>query len=127
MELASRSSRLLGQLVDGVIALVPLLIALIVSSINERLGHPVIIVALLLALGYYFLADGLPGGGSYAKQWMNLAVVDATSRQPCTFWQSFVRNLLLALLGPLDWIFIFGSHRQRLGDIAAGTVVIVAV
>ena len=127
MELASRSSRLLGQLVDGVIALVPLLIALIVSSINERLGHPVIIVALLLALGYYFLADGLPGGGSYAKQWMNLAVVDATSRQPCTYWQSFVRNLLLALLGPLDWIFIFGSRRQRLGDMAAGTVVIVAV
>jgi hypothetical protein len=31
-----------------------------------------------------------------------------------------------ALLGPLDWIFIFGSTHQRLGDMIAGTVVIEA-
>ena len=31
---------------------------------------------------------------------------------------------LTRLLGPLDWIFIFGSRHQRLGDMAAGTVVI---
>jgi len=123
MELASRSSRLLGQVLDGVIAFVPLMFAFIVSAINETLGHPVVLLALLLAIGYYFLADGLPGGGSYAKQWMKMEVVDATTGRPCTFWQSFVRNFLLAALGPLDWIFIFGQRRQRLGDMAAGTLV----
>jgi uncharacterized RDD family membrane protein YckC len=126
MELASRSSRLQGQLLDGLIAFLPLVVAFIVSAINEAAGHPVVILALLLAIGYYFFADGLPGGGSYAKQLLHLEVIDATSRRPCTFWQSFVRNLLLTILGPLDWIFIFGRRRQRLGDMAAGTVVVVA-
>jgi uncharacterized RDD family membrane protein YckC len=126
MELASRISRLIGQLLDGVIAFVPLAIAFIISGINETLGRPVVIVAMLLAVGYYFFADGLSGGGSFAKQWMKMEVVDATTHRPCTFWQSFVRNFLLAVLGPLDWIFIFGERRQRLGDMAAGTLVRVA-
>jgi hypothetical protein len=29
-------------------------------------------------------------------------------------------------LGPIDWIFIFGERHQRLGDEAAGTIVILA-
>jgi uncharacterized RDD family membrane protein YckC len=126
MELASRSTRLLGQVIDGVITFLPLIVAFIVSGISQSLGHPVVIVALLLAIGYYLFADGLPGGGSYAKQWLHMEVVDATTQRPCTFWQSFVRNVLLAVLGPLDWIFIFGERHQRLGDMAAGTVVLVA-
>jgi uncharacterized RDD family membrane protein YckC len=28
------------------------------------------------------------------------------------------------VLGPIDWIFIFGERHQRLGDMLAGTVVI---
>ena len=50
--------------------------------------------------------------------------VDANSGAPCSFWQSFIRNLLLAVLGPIDWIFIFGERHQRLGDKAAGTIVV---
>jgi uncharacterized RDD family membrane protein YckC len=53
-----------------------------------------------------------------------MRVVDARSGMSCTFGQSFVRNVLLAMLGPLDWIFIFGEEHQRLGDKAAGTIVI---
>lgn len=49
---------------------------------------------------------------------------DATTGAPCTYGQSFIRNLLLAVLGPIDWIFIFGERHQRLGDKAAGTIVI---
>ena len=51
-------------------------------------------------------------------------VIDARTQVPCCYGQSFVRNLLLAVLGPIDWIFIFGDRHQRLGDIVAGTVVI---
>ena len=51
-------------------------------------------------------------------------VIDARTGQWCSFWQSFVRNLLLSLLNFIDWIFIFGAKRQRLGDLAASTVVI---
>jgi uncharacterized RDD family membrane protein YckC len=123
MQLASRSSRLLGQVLDGLIALIPMVIALVASGINEAVGRPFVLFALVFIVAYYFLADGLPGGGSYAKQWLHLEVVDAESGRPCTFAQSFVRNLLLALLGPLDWVFIFGERCQRLGDKAAGTIV----
>jgi uncharacterized RDD family membrane protein YckC len=51
-------------------------------------------------------------------------VVSVETNAPCTFGQSFIRNLLLAVLGPIDWIFIFGERRQRLGDKAAGTIVV---
>ncbi len=63
-------------------------------------------------------------GQSVAKQWLGMRVVDRTTGEPCTFGQSFVRNLLLILLGPLDWLFIFGERSQRLGDKVAGTTVI---
>ncbi|MGV3517710.1 hypothetical protein [Luteitalea sp.] len=52
--------------------------------------------------------------------------MDATSEAPCSSWQSFVRNLSLLILGVIDWAFIFGKRRQRLGDKLAHTVVIYA-
>ena len=55
-----------------------------------------------------------------------MRVISEESGAPCTFGQSLVRNFLLALLGPIDWVFIFGERHQRLGDKAAGTIVILA-
>jgi uncharacterized RDD family membrane protein YckC len=51
-------------------------------------------------------------------------VIDSRNGSPCTFGQSFVRNLLLSILGLIDWLFIFGEKRQRLGDKAATTLVV---
>lgn len=73
---------------------------------------------------YYFFADGLAGGQSIGKRWMGMHVINAETGAPCTFGQSFIRNLLLAVLGPIDWVFIFGDRHQRLGDKAAGTIVV---
>jgi hypothetical protein len=69
-------------------------------------------------------ADALDDGQSIGKRWLGIRVVDDITNAPCTFGQSFIRNLLLAVLGPIDWIFIFGERRQRLGDKAAGTIVV---
>lgn len=80
--------------------------------------------AVLFSLAYYFLADGLPGGRSIGKRMLGMTVVHAETGLPCTMGQSFVRNVLLAVLGPLDWVFIFGEQHQRLGDKAAGTIVV---
>jgi uncharacterized RDD family membrane protein YckC len=63
-------------------------------------------------------------GQSYGKRIMKIAVVNASSGQPCTFLSSFVRNLLLFLLGIIDWVFIFGKKRQRLDDMLANTMVV---
>ena len=54
-----------------------------------------------------------------------MRVVSATTGAPCTFGQSFVRNIF-TILGPLDWIWIFGERHQRLGDKVAGTIVVIA-
>jgi len=125
LPLASRSARLLGQVLDGLVAIVPMVALVLIDSAGlESGGGPLGMAALVVGVAYYFLADALPGGQSLGKRWLDLSVIDARTGEPCSIWQSFVRNLLLAILGPLDWLFIFGERRQRLGDKAAGTIVI---
>jgi uncharacterized RDD family membrane protein YckC len=65
-----------------------------------------------------------PTYASRTKRVLGMVVLDAKTGAPCRVWQALVRNLTLALLGPLDWLFIFGARHQRLGDMAAGTVVV---
>lgn len=126
MTYASRSQRLLGQFLDGIVGGAPIIVAFVVSTISQVVGVVLLIAAVLWSIFYYFLADGLHEGQSIGKQWLGMRVVSEDGGAPCSFGQSFVRNLLLAILGPIDWIFIFGERHQRLGDKAAGTVVISA-
>jgi len=121
---ASRSARLAGQVVDGFIASLPFLVTIPVSMIMPSIGWLLSLVAIAWAAFYYFFADGFRGGQSYAKRWLGIHVIDAATGAPCTFGQSLLRNVLLAVLGPIDWIFIFGDRHQRLGDKAAGTIVV---
>ncbi|HEY7394864.1 MAG TPA: RDD family protein, partial [Gemmatimonadaceae bacterium] len=121
---ASRSDRLLGQIIDGVIGALPMIGALAISWFNGTLGGIGLLGGFLWSICYYLFADGLRDGQSFGKRYVGMRVVDARSGMSCTFGQSFVRNVLLAMLGPLDWIFIFGEEHQRLGDKAAGTIVI---
>jgi uncharacterized RDD family membrane protein YckC len=126
LALSSRWTRLVGQMIDGFFAAAPILCSVVLANIIPTLGFALAIAGVAWAAFYYFLADGLHGGQSFAKQWMGMRVVNAETGAPCTFGQSFIRNLLLSVLGPLDWVFIFGERHQRLGDKAAGTIVIVA-
>lgn len=124
--LASRSSRFIGQMIDGFFAAGPLLCATIISTRSNGLGTPLALAGAAWLFFYLILADGLHDGQSFAKQWLGMRVVDVRTGEPCTFGQSFVRNFLLSILGPIDWIFIFGERHQRLGDKLAGTIVVVA-
>ena len=125
MPFASRSSRLLGQLLDGLVTASLVIAMVLFDSADVDVGMGVLgRVTVLASVAYYFLADALPGGQSLGKRWLDMAVIDAKSGEPCALWQSLVRNLLLAMLGPIDWLFIFGERHQRLGDKAAGTIVV---
>jgi len=121
---ASRSDRLYGQALDGIIGSLPMLGSVVIMSFSDKLGLVFLLPSVVWSMGYYLFADGLRAGQSFGKRYLGTRVVDARSGGSCTFGQSFVRNVLLGLLGPLDWIFIFGEQHQRLGDKAAGTVVI---
>ena len=129
---ASRFTRLVGQVIDGFIGGFPIMIVALLAGIvglhDTTTGGVIAAILFCAALGwwffYYFFSDGFTGGQSYAKRMLGMHVIDAKTRTPCSFGQSFLRNLLLALLVPIDAIFIFGERRQRLGDMVAGTVVI---
>lgn len=130
MILASRGSRLLGQMIDAVVAFSPFIVVILMTSMAPgaiaSAGENLWLPAMLICLGYLFFGDALPRGQSFGKWMLGVAVVDKRTGLPCSAWQSFVRNILLSILGLLDWIFIFGDQRQRLGDIVAGTVVVEA-
>jgi uncharacterized RDD family membrane protein YckC len=123
-ELASLTDRLLGQILDSFVAIAAIAFSAIPFAVSEAVGQVTSACGLGIAVFYILFADGFSNGQSYGKRLMKTAVVDEDDGTPCTFFQSFLRNLLLAILGPIDWLFIFGQRRQRLGDKAASTIVI---
>lgn len=124
VRLASRFQRLTAQVIDAMIAAVPMASAIMVAEWLNADNGAVIAVGGLFSAWYYLFADGLSGGQSLAKTWLGMRVIDRKTGYPCSFGQSFVRNLVQAIAGPIDWVFIFGDARQRLGDKAAGTIVV---
>ena len=121
--LASRFNRLLGQFLDGLVCWVPFGLAASLVSFSHVLGAGFAVAGIAWGIVYYLFADGLTGGQSLAKRWLGMQVISVSTGAPCTFGQSLIRNLL-TILGPIDWVFIFGERHQRLGDIAAGTIVV---
>ena len=124
IDIASRLQRVAAQFLDGLVAGAPAIVAFVVMRFSPSVGVGVLLVAALFGALYTLFADGLEGGQSIGKRLVGLRVVSAETGAPCTFGQSFVRNLLLMILGPIDWIFILGERHQRLGDKAAGTMVV---
>lgn len=123
---APRGLRLFGQTIDSFIATAPLLTIGLLARFTGGIATPLAGLAGMWAFLYLVLGDGLHDGQSFAKQWLGMRVVDADTGAPCTFGESFTRNITVSLLGPIDWIFIFGERHQRLGDKIVGTIVVMA-
>lgn len=122
--LAARGDRLIAQLLDSFVAVLVIIVSVLLSNLSTKIGEIVGLFGILAALFYILCADGLAGGQSYGKRIMGICVIDATSGRSCTFIKSLLRNISLAFLGLIDWIFIFSEKRQRLGDMLANTIVV---
>ena len=122
-EFASLWERWFGQFLDGIIYCIIIVVGVILVAFTgpAEIG---VGIGIILALLYCLFQDGLKNGQSYGKRIAKTKVIDSRHGSPCTFGQSFVRNFLLSILGLIDWIFIFGKKRQRLGDKAANTLVV---
>ena len=123
-QLASLGERLGGQIVDAFIAAVPVILGSAPWPVSEDASMMLTSTGVALAIGYLLFSDGFGNGQSLGKRLVDTRVIDSVTGEECTFGQSFLRNFLLMVLGVIDWVFIFGAKRQRVGDIAAGTVVV---
>lgn len=123
-ELASLWERWYGQFLDGIVYVAIFFVLLMILLQFAGLAEFGVVITLIFPFLYLLFQDGLRNGQSYGKRIAKTKVIDSRSGLPCTFGQSFVRNLLLSILGLIDCIFIFGQKRQRLGDKAAKTLVV---
>ena len=69
-----------------------------------------------------FLMDGFNGQG-IGKRVAGIQARRLKDRRPCGFKDAFIRRFT-SLFQPLDFFYIFGKKRRRLGDKFAGTVVV---
>ncbi len=119
-QLASIGDRFTAQFLDGLVALA---VGAAMYFVADVIGLPLELAFLAWFL-YLLLCDGLPGGQSIGKKFTKSSVVHFETGQPCSYMQSVARNFCLLVLGFVDWVFIVGKQRRRLGDFLARTRVV---
>lgn len=122
--LATPGRRYLGQILDVIVTWVIFLLFLSLFNeigISRDLADT---LSISFCSVYFVFSDALPHGRSVGKFILGMSVIDKTSGKYCSLWQSFVRNIFNPLIGIIDAIFILSKRRQRIGDLAANTIVI---
>lgn len=132
-------SRFLAYLIDLFVAAAPTMAGAFYAFTRVSRGAPMdstsitfLIAAVLWGLYYSFAKDGFEGGQSFGKKTVDLMVVNVATHQPCSLGESFVRGIIMTLLGIIPvvgWLIepiavLVNDDGRRLGDRAAGTQVI---
>jgi uncharacterized RDD family membrane protein YckC len=139
LEPAGLGPRAFAFLVDVVLLFLAWVLALVLYSISgdllrewqalSALGQlAALAAALLLGWGWDVAWETLGGGRTPGKRLLGLRVVRADGA-PVGLAESLVRNLLRAIELPIGYApgvlaIALGARRQRLGDLAAGTLVV---
>ena len=145
-DLAGPGSRYAAFLLDGVVLVAILLVMLfagwlvfagarvgggsLVGAVGPLLAAVVILVLFLVPYGYFVYFEGMRNGQTPGKKYFSLRVVQ-DGGYPITLHGAVIRNLVRLVdmqpfaSGLVGGIFIlFHPKAQRLGDTAAGTVVV---
>lgn len=135
-EIAGIGSRFLAQMVDmAVVFAISLVIIVAAAALGAILnsGRIALLVGLLLGFvllaGYFLVSEAALSGQTLGKRSLRLRVV-GDQGEPITVGQSAIRNLVrivdfLPALYGIGIITLFVSGRgKRLGDFAAGTLVV---
>ena len=141
---ADYGKRLVAFIIDVVIAYIPpvvmtFIINLVIMRDLTRSTDPFSGPSPLLALApllifviyfagfiYFLIKDGLGKGQSIGKKKMGLMVVRLEDNQPCNMGNSFLRNIIISFIIPIEIIVALAVNENgyRLGDMAAKTQVI---
>ncbi len=129
--LAGLGSRFIARLIDSLIQFGTILALLIVSARlhNGWVNAVLIVIDFVVFFVYDIVFEVFGSGRTPGKRSVGLRVV-RSGGQPVGFVASAVRNLLrlvdllptLYLVGAIS--VIVSAHNQRLGDLAAGTIVV---
>ncbi|HEX6349196.1 MAG TPA: RDD family protein [Candidatus Dormibacteraeota bacterium] len=135
-QLAGPGSRFLAQLIDFPLQVIALLLAFLVGlGVGSLTGNGLVSEVLALAFGfltiwgYYPVIETLWGGQTLGKHVFGLRVVGDRG-EPIGWVQALVRNLVRLVdfmpgLYGIGLVVLFLNGRgKRLGDLAAGTVVV---
>jgi uncharacterized RDD family membrane protein YckC len=133
LPLAGLGSRFVALLVDFLLQCLAfglLIVVLVVAGAGGYAAGAVVAVAIFALLFAYPVAFELGAGGrTPGKRWSSLRVV-CDDGSPVTFRASALRNVLrlvdiLPVFYLVATVAIFATrHNQRLGDLAAGTLVV---
>jgi uncharacterized RDD family membrane protein YckC len=133
--LAGPFRRFVAYLVDQLLVVL-LILAMVVAALFLTLGSaaglgPALVGLFLLTWGYGAFCEGIFNGQTLGKYLLGLRVVSQRG-VPITGAQAVLRNLVGTVDGLIPFFFQLGlasmivSRRfQRLGDLAAGTIVVV--
>jgi uncharacterized RDD family membrane protein YckC len=133
--LAGPSRRFFAYLIDQALLIV-LVLAVVLCALFLTLGSaagmgPALVGLFLLTWGYGAFCEGIFNGQTLGKYCLGLRVVSDRG-VPISGAQAVVRNLVGAVDGLIPFFFQIGlasmvlSRRfQRLGDLAAGTIVVI--
>ena len=126
---ASVGDRIFAQIIDWVVMAAYLtLITLFVSAADLKVSFRVLAFFIFPPLFYTVLCEILNQGQTLGKMAMNLRVIKQDGTTP-TIGAYLMRWLLYIIDGPITSfaglvVIIITRNNQRLGDLAAGTVVI---
>jgi uncharacterized RDD family membrane protein YckC len=146
-QVAGIGSRFLAALVDslilGAVYVFLLIVALLLLAFSPRLNLPLeivrqlsniltaalLIAAFLILFGYYIVCEIVTGGQSPGKELVGLRVIKENG-YPLSPLDSIIRNLVRVIdFFPFAYGFgiitmFFNARSKRLGDFAAGTLVV---
>jgi uncharacterized RDD family membrane protein YckC len=133
--LAGPFRRSIAYLLDVAVLLVLILLGWMVSTLltlgSQAGAGPAQAIMFVLIWGYGAFCEGMFNGQTLGKRAVGIRVM-TTQGVPITGSQAAIRNLIGTVDGPMPFLYLPGlasmlltSRFQRLGDLAAGTMVIV--
>ncbi|MBN1546292.1 MAG: RDD family protein [Syntrophaceae bacterium] len=135
LELAGTSTRMLAYLVDTLVILTLCVVFRIFTCTLQAVGLPIEAVTithyigmLAILLGYHLLQEWKWQGRTVGKALLRIRVVTNNGMQP-TFLQVLLRSIFriidVGLLGVGLLFMLMTRQEKRLGDLSAGTMVVV--
>ena len=136
LEIHTTGRRVLATIVDGVvIAVVAMLVGALFGTtrassgeVSTSLSGLSSLLAIALAFGYYIALEGTRGQ-TLGKMLFGIKVVDERTGEPPGMGAATIRTLLRVVDGLFGYLIGFvvvlvSAKRQRLGDMAAKTLVV---